>query len=75
MLTLGLEGNKINCFPRDQSFSYLFIKFIKPQRRSEINIRSPSVLLPCDVIDFCNVARSEILAGNSFDVTCHVTSK
>ena len=24
-----------------------------------------SALLPSDVIDFCNVARSEILAGNS----------
>ena len=29
-------------------------------------------VLPSDVIDFCNVARSEILAGNSFIVRCHV---
>ena len=34
-----------------------------------------STLLPSDVIDFCSVARSEILAGNSFIVRCHVTSK
>ena len=32
-------------------------------------------LLPSDVIDFADVARSEILAGNSFIVRCHVSSK
>ena len=37
-------------------------------------------LLPSDAIDFCNgvfcnVARSDILAGNSFNVRCHVTAK
>ena len=31
-------------------------------------------VLPSDVIDFCNVARSEILAGNSFIVRCHVVT-
>ena len=34
-----------------------------------------SALLPSDVKDFCNVACSEILMGNSFIVRCHVTSK
>ena len=34
-----------------------------------------SALLPSDVIDVCNVSRSEVLAGNSFIVRCHVTSK
>ena len=34
-----------------------------------------SALLPSDVINFCNVACAEILAGNSFIVRCHVTSK
>ena len=37
--------------------------------------RGNSTLLPSDVIEFSNVARSEILAGNSFIVRCHVTSK
>ena len=37
-------------------------------------------LLPSDAIDFCNgvfcnVARSDILVGNSFNVRCHVTAK
>ena len=31
--------------------------------------------LPSNDIDFCNVARPEILAGNSFILRCHVTSK
>ena len=31
-------------------------------------------VLPSDVIDFCNVARPEILAGNSFIVRCHVVT-
>ena len=34
-----------------------------------------SAQLPSDVIDFSNVARSDILAGNSFIVRCHVTLK
>ena len=31
-------------------------------------------VLPSDVIDFCNVSRSEILAGNSFIVRSHVVT-
>ena len=34
-----------------------------------------SALLPSYVIDFCNVARSEVLLGNSFIVGYHITSK
>ena len=34
-----------------------------------------SALLPSYVIDFCNVARSEVLVGNSFIVRYHITSK
>ena len=34
-----------------------------------------SALLPSDAIDVRNVARSEFLAGSSFIVRCHVTSK
>ena len=70
-----------NCFPRDQSlrdllYSWKFSswKFIKPRfnggRRS--TFAGNIALLPSDVVD---VARSEILAGNSFIVSCHVTSK
>ena len=32
-------------------------------------------LLPSDVLEFCNVVRSEILEGHSFIVRCHVTLK
>ena len=54
--TLRFEGNKINCFPRDQSLSDLLYswKFIKPRcnggRRSTFT--GNSTLLPSDVIDF-----------------------
>ena len=34
-----------------------------------------SALLPSNVIEFCNVTGWEILAGNSFIGTCHVTLK
>ena len=56
------EGNKINCFPRDQSFksdlSYSWIfwswKFIKPRCNGSLlwAFAGSSVLLPSDVIDF-----------------------
>ena len=32
-------------------------------------------LLPSDVLEFCNVVRSETLEGHSFIIRCHVTSK
>ena len=53
---MKLEGNKINCFPRDQSLSDLPYsrKFITPRcdsgRRS--TFAGNSTLLPSDVIDF-----------------------
>ena len=34
-----------------------------------------SALLPSYVIDFCSVACSEVLMGNSFIVRYHITSK
>ena len=71
--------NKINCFARDQSLSYYFITLENFEGGNSLD---PAVtatvtlwLLPFDVIDFCNVARSEILAENNFIVRCHVTSK
>ena len=50
---------------------------MKPHRNGgrRLTFASNNALLPSDVIDFCNVAHSEILAGNSFIVRCHVTSK
>ena len=46
---LRFEGNKINCFPRDQSW-----KFIKPlcNGRQWSTFTGNSALLPSDVIDF-----------------------
>ena len=50
------EGNKINCFPRDQSLSDLLYswKFIKPccNGRHWSTFTGNSALLPSDVIDF-----------------------
>ena len=73
------------CFPRlsqssdDLLYSWKFWswKFIKPRcngtRRS--TFAGNSALLPSNVIEFCNVTAWEILAGNSFICTCHVTLK
>ena len=73
------------CFPRlsqssdDLLYSWKFWswKFIKPRcngtRRS--TFAGNSALLPSNVIEFCNVTAWEILAGNSFIGTCHVTLK
>ena len=74
--TLRFEGNKMNCFPRDQSLSDLFYswKFIKP-RSINGGRRSAGCTVTFWRHRFCNVARSEILAGNSFIFWCHVTSK
>ena len=57
----GFEGNKINCFPRDQSLSdlvyswkFLTWKFIKPRCNGgcRSTLAGNSALLPPDVIDF-----------------------
>ena len=75
------------CFPRlPQSSDDLLLyswkfwswKFITPRctdgaRRS--TFAGNSALLPSNVIEFCNVTGWEILAGNSFIGTCHVTLK
>ena len=50
------EGNKINCFPRDQSLSDLLYSwdFIKPRCNGHhwSTFTGNSTLLPSDVIDF-----------------------
>ena len=86
----GPQGNKINCFPRDQSFPegtvikwlVIWLEILKLeihltslQRRSLVNIRGQQCNVTLWRQRFCNVFRSEILAGNSFIVRCHVTSK
>ena len=51
------KGNKINCFPRDQSWSVYSWKFIKPRcdRGRRLTIAGNSALLPSDDIDFATL--------------------
>ena len=71
----------MNCFPRDKSLSDLLYSTKRKPCNGNSNggrwstVAGNIALLPSDVIDFCTVARSETLAGNSFVVRCHVTSK
>ena len=79
--TLRFEGNKINCFPRDQSLSDLLYSQRRHQKTQCENggrrstFAGNSALLPSDVIDFAMLSAQRFLAGNSFIVRCHVTSK
>ena len=70
--TLRFEESKINCFPRNQSLSDLLYS---QSRRSRSTFAGNSALLPSDVIDFAMLPAQRFLAGNSFIVRCHVTSK
>ena len=79
-LMTGPEGNSSFCFPRISMF---------PRGVAEGNIKiratttavvgqhfaGNSALLPSDVIDFALLPAQRLLAGNSFIVRCHVTSK
>ena len=75
--TLRFKGNKMNCFPRDQSLSDLFCstnrKTCNGGRRS--TFAGNTALLPSDVIDFGLLSAKRLLAGNSFILRCHETSK
>ena len=73
--TLRFEGNKTNCFPRDQSVSVLLYswkfcswRFIKP--RSNGGRRSTfvgnSALLPSDVIVFLQCCPLRDFGGKQF---------
>ena len=82
MFTRGAaEGNKINCFPRDQLLSDLLYSTkrktcngnSKAGRRS--TFAGNSAPLSYDVIDFALLPAQRLLPGNSFIVRCHVTSK
>ena len=75
------EGNKMNCFPRDQSLSDLLYNTKRKTCNGNSNggrrstFADNSALLPSDVIDFALLAAQRLLAGNSVIVRCHVTSK
>ena len=51
------------------------VQLYEKKSRERSTFAGNCALLPTNVIDFCNVARSEILAGKSFIVSCHVTLK
>ena len=71
----------MNYFPRDQSLVICFIaKKEKPLRATATAVVGQDSLvtvhrLPSDVIDFALLPAQRLLAGNSFVVRCHVTSK
>ena len=77
METLRFEGSKLNCFPRDQSSSDLLYsrKFMKPRCNSGCRSTFAGNKVTLWSHRFFNFARSKILAGNGFIVSCHVTSK
>ena len=84
--TLRLEGNKINCFPRDQSLSDLLYS---PRRKNifvykflKINLASGQhsrVTVNCyplsDVIEFSMLPAQRFWRETASFVRCHVTSK
>ena len=79
--TLKFEGNKMNCFRRDQSLSDLLYSTKGRTCNGNNNggrrstFAGNSALLPSNVIDFALLPAQRLLAGNSFIIRCHVTSK
>ena len=71
----------MNCSPRDQSLIDLLYSAKRKMCNGNSNggrrstFAGSSALLPSDVIDFALLPAERILAGNSFIVRCHVTSK
>ena len=70
--TLRFEGNKLNCFPTDQSLSDLLYSQRRHQKTQCENnggrrsiFADNSALLPSDVIDFAVLSAQRFLAGNS----------
>ena len=83
--TLRLGGNKINCFPRDQSLSDLLYS---PRRKKHFRVQisenksrersafaGNSELLPSDVIGFSMLPAQRFWRETVSFVRCHVTSK
>ena len=71
----------MNCFPRNLSSSDLLYSTKNKTCNGNSNggrqstFAGNSALLPSDVIDFALLPAQRLLAGNSFIVRCHVTSK
>ena len=71
----------MNCFPWNQSLSDLLYNTKRKTCNGNSNggyrstFAGNSALLPSDVIDFALLPAQRFLGGNSFIVTCHVTSK
>ena len=67
----------MNCFPWDQSLGDLLYSTKRKTCNGNNNSsrRSTFALLPSDIIDFALLPTQRLLAGNSFIVRCHVTSK
>ena len=81
--TVNFVSRESPCFPiysRQLLFSPSQTKTFSEQiyenkSRKQSTFTGNSALLPTDIKDFAIVSNSEILAGNSFIVRCHVTSK
>ena len=71
----------MNCFPRDQSLSDLLYSTKRKTCNGHSNgglrltFAGNSALLPSDVMDFALLPAQRLLAGNSFIIRCHMTSK
>ena len=71
----------MNCSPRDESLSDLLYSTKRKTCNGNNNggrrptFAGNSALLTSDVIDFALLPAQRLLAGNSFTVRCHVTSK
>ena len=73
------EGNSSFCFPRISVICYIAGNF---EAENSLNLAVTGVVrqhswvtVHSYLLMSHNVARSEILSGNSFIVRCHVTSK
>ena len=72
------EGNKINWFPDGPGLRVICYIAQQRLRRTAVvgqHSREQSTVLPSDVMDFALLPAQRLLAGNSFSVRCHVTSK
>ena len=71
---IGIRGNKINCFPMNQSLSDLLYSTKRKTCNGNSNGCRWSTFAG-NSPDFELLSAQTLLAGNSFIVRCHVTSK
>ena len=62
-------------FPEAEPSCYIANEDITCNGSRRSTFAGNSALLPSDVIDFAMLPAQRFLAGNSFIVRCHVTSK